>query len=410
MVDDNEAELKRLRAETEQLRSTLKGRDVEVATLKTELEKLARLRMEEEGKLAAREAAGKFMRKGSSMRVLFPFTAIVRQDLMRTAMVLNAINPDIGGVLIKGEKGTGKSVSVRGLAEVLPEIDAVEGCRFNCDPKELTRLCPECVVKRDKGILKTIRRPIKVVDLPLNTTEDRLMGSIDIEKVLGEGTKAFEPGILAEVHRGILYVDEINLLDDYVVDVLLDAAASGTVTVEREGISVSHPSKFIIVGSMNPEEGELRPQLLDRLALQVEVGGIDSIEDRMEIVRRREEFTRDPLGLRRRFEPDQEGLRQRIVKARQLIPRVETPLSLKAVIARLSLAFKVHGHRSDIIIERTARANAAFEGRTEVNPMDVEVAGLLSLPHRARLPSAEKARWGRELVKEKLSRIQEEAP
>jgi magnesium chelatase subunit I len=362
--------------------------------------------MEEDARMEAREAAGRFMRKGSSMRVLFPFTAIVRQDLMRTALVLNAVHPDIGGVLIRGEKGTGKSVSVRGLVEVLPQIDAVEGCRFNCDPKEITRLCPECMVKRDRGILKTTRRPIKVVDLPLNATEDRLMGSIDIEKVLGEGTKAFEPGILAEVHRGILYVDEINLLDDYVVDVLLDAAASGTVTVEREGISVSHPSKFIIVGSMNPEEGELRPQLLDRLALQVDVGGIDAVDDRIEIVRRREEFTRDSLGLRRRFEPEQEALRQRINKARVLISSVDVPLSVKSLIAKLSLAYKVHGHRCDIIIERAARASAALDGRAEVTADDVETAALLALPHRMRLPPAERVQFSREQIRRKMTELQ----
>lgn len=390
----------------ELLKGHLKGKEAEISVLKSELEKVAKKRLDEETMMKAKEATGKVKRKDKSLRVLFPFTAIVRQDLMRTSLVLNAIFPDIGGVLIRGEKGTGKSVSVRGLVEVLPEIDVVDGCRFNCDPKEITNLCPECKVRRDKGLLKTIRRPIKVVDLPLNTTEDRLMGSIDIEKVLGEGTKAFDPGILADVHRGILYVDEINLLDDYVVDVLLDAAASGMVTVEREGISISHPSKFIIVGSMNPEEGELRPQLLDRLALQVEVGGIEDVDERMEIVRRREEFTRDALTFRRKFEPEQEALRQKINQARSIMPRVQVPIALKAFIARLSLAYKVHGHRSDIIIERAARANAALNGRTEVTLDDVEMGALLGLPHRMRVPAAEKLRFGKDGLREKMEELQ----
>jgi len=402
---EQEMKDKDLKAELDRLKVQMKDKEAEVSVLKAELEKATRNRLEQETRAKAREAGEKTQQRGKSLRVLFPFTAIVKQELMLTALVLNAVHPDIGGVLIKGEKGTGKSVSVRGLVEVLPEIEVVEGCRFNCDPKDLMHLCAECTAKRDRGLLRAVKRPIKVVDLPLNTTEDRLMGSIDIEKVLGEGTKAFEPGILAEVHRGILYVDEINLLDDYVVDVLLDAAASGMVTVEREGISISHPSKFIIVGSMNPEEGELRPQLLDRLALQVQVGGIESVEERMEIMRRREDFTKDPLGFRRKFEPLQEQLRQKINKARQTVPQVLVPLELKSFIAKLSLAYHVQGHRSDIIIERTSRAHAALNGRTEITSDDVMVGGLLALPHRMQVAPSERSSFGEKDLKAKMAEI-----
>ncbi|HPJ31074.1 MAG TPA: ATP-binding protein, partial [Methanothrix sp.] len=247
-------------------------------------------------------AGGAFsLTQARSKRLLYPFTAIVGQEKMLRALILNAINPSIGGVLIRGQKGTAKSTAVRGLAEVLPGIEVVVGCRFGCDPGDEEKLCWECAERLAGGVLPTEVRPMRVVDLPVGATEDRVVGSLDMERALrGEG-RAFEPGILAEANRGILYVDEINLLDDYVVDALLDAAAMGMNVVEREGVSASHPASFIIVGSMNPEEGELRPQLLDRIALQVEVEGISDVEQRVEIIERRGAFEADPGKFREEF-------------------------------------------------------------------------------------------------------------
>ncbi|MEM3567727.1 MAG: zinc ribbon domain-containing protein, partial [Thermoplasmata archaeon] len=265
-----------------------------------------------------------FKQEMKIQRELFPFTAIVGQEDMKLALILNAIDPDIGGVLIQGQKGTGKSISVRGLAELLPEIEVISGCLYSCDPKDKETWCWDCKEKYGKGDVEipVSKRPIRVVELPLNATEDRVVGTIDIEKILTQGLKAFEPGILAEANRGILYIDEINLLDDYIVDVLLDAAAMGVVTVEREAVSVSYPGKFIIVGSMNPEEGALRPQLLDRIALQVKVKGVEDIYGRMEIVKRREEFNANPAAFREKYKAQQEELRKRIEKAREMLKDV----------------------------------------------------------------------------------------
>lgn len=362
-------------------REKLRLKEQEMMSLRTELENQMKHRMEEEDRLKLKEAAAKMLDRGKQKRVLFPFTAMVGQDKMKRALILNAIYPEIGGVLIRGQKGTGKSVSVRGLSEILPNIE-VPGCKFNCDPKDVDNLCTECKARFSAGNLETNERQVQVVDLPLNVTEDRLVGSIDIEKVLTEGVKSFEPGILAEAHRGVLYVDEINLLDDYIVDILLDAASSGVVTIEREGISLSHPSKFIIVGSMNPEEGELRPQILDRIALQTDVVGIKDVDKRIDIVKRREEFTADPEGFRERFEPSRVELVERITRAKELLPKVTTPPRIFKLIAQICLDFNVDGHRADIIIERAARANAAFEGRTETNIDDVTAAAAMALPHR----------------------------
>ena len=233
-------------------------------------------------------------------------------------------------------------------------------------------------------MLRNEMRQMKVVDLPIGATEDRVVGSLDLEKVVTEGTRGFEVGILAEANRGILYVDEINLLDDYVVDALLDAAAMGMNTVEREGVSLSHPAKFIIVGSMNPEEGELRPQLLDRIALQVEVKGINDLEQRVEIIRRNNEFQQDPVSLRRRFEADQERLKSKIEQAQMLISKVETKEEDLRTIANICITFSVDGHRADIMIERTARTNAAFEGRDSIIIEDILEAAEMVLPHRMR--------------------------
>ncbi|MCK4757160.1 MAG: ATP-binding protein, partial [Thermoplasmata archaeon] len=323
-------------------REKLRMKEQEMMSLRTELENQMRHRMEEEDRLKLKEAATKMLDRGKQKRVLFPFTAMVGQEKMKKALTLNAIYPEIGGVLIRGQKGTGKSVSVRGLAEVLPDIE-VTGCKFNCDPKDEDKFCTECAARHKAGNLPTHERQVQVVDLPLNVTEDRLVGSIDIEKVLTEGVKSFEPGILAEAHRGILYVDEINLLDDYIVDILLDAASSGIVTIEREGISLSHESKFIIVGSMNPEEGELRPQILDRIALQTDVIGIKDVAKRIDIVRRREEFTADAEGFREKYEASRAELVDKIERANELLPKVTTPQRMFKLIAQICLDFNVDG-------------------------------------------------------------------
>lgn len=317
-------------------------------------------------------------------RVLYPITAIVGQEQMKRALILNAINPSIGGVLIRGQKGTAKSTAVRGLAEVLPEIEVIEGCRFNCDPADTDKFCWECEEKLKNHTIGAIGRPVKVVDLPVGATEDRVVGSLDIEKAIKQGLQAFEPGILADANRAILYVDEINLLDDYVVDALLDAAAMGVNTVERESISISHASNFVIVGSMNPEEGELRPQLLDRIALQVEVEGIKDLEQRVEIVELRNSFNDDSQRFRNRFEEDQKRLRSKIERAQQLLPTITTSQDVIRTIAKICLEFNVDGHRADIMIERTARTNAAYEGRSTVTNDDIIEAAEMVLPHRMR--------------------------
>ncbi len=319
-----------------------------------------------------------------SRRLLYPFAAIVGQEKMKRALILNAINPSIGGVLIRGQKGTAKSTAVRGLAEVLPGIEVVTGCRFGCDPKDEEKLCWECAGRLDEGVLPTEVRPMRVVDLPVGATEDRVVGSLDMERALRGGERAFEPGILAEANRGILYVDEINLLDDYVVDALLDAAAMGMNTVEREGVSASHPASFIIVGSMNPEEGELRPQLLDRIALQVEVEGISDVEQRVEIIERRNSFASDPAKFREEFKAESERLRSRIVAAKKILPKIATSRGELRKIALICVEFGVDGHRADIMIERAARTNAAFEGRDRVGTVDIVAAAEMVLPHRMR--------------------------
>jgi len=353
-----------------------------------------------------RSALASFKQEMKTQRELFPFTAIVGQDDMKLALILNSIDPDIGGVLIQGQKGTGKSISVRGLAELLPEIEVISGCLYSCDPRDKEKWCWECKEKYGKGNVEIpiSKRPIKVVELPLNATEDRVVGTIDIEKILTQGLKAFEPGILAEANRGILYIDEINLLDDYIVDVLLDAAAMGVVTVEREAVSVSYPGKFIIVGSMNPEEGALRPQLLDRIALQVKVKGVEDIQGRMEIVKRREEFNQNPAAFREKYKAQQEELRKKIERARELLKDVNiTPEQLE-LIAKISLSFGVDGHRADIIIERTAKALAAWNGRLNVEIEDIIKAAEFALPHRMRKRPFEEE----EFSVEKLRRVVEE--
>ncbi len=318
-------------------------------------------------------------------RPIFPFTALVGQEEMKLALILNVIDPGIGGVLIRGEKGTGKSTVVRSLADILPEIEVVEGCPFSCDPEDLQGLCPHCRERLEQeGQLPRTRRKVRVVELPLSATEDRLVGSLDLEAALTRGERKFEPGLLAAAHRGFLYVDEVNLLPDHLVDTLLDVAAMGVNFVEREGVSFAHAARFVLVGTMNPEEGDLRPQLLDRFGLCVTVEGLKDPRARVLIMERWEEFTRDPERFTERFRPETEALVSRIVAARERIPEVEIPEEMLYAIAKKAITLGVDGHRADLTMARTARAHAAFQGRTRVTEEDLRVAERLALTNRIR--------------------------
>lgn len=319
--------------------------------------------------------------------MMFPFTAIVGQEEMKLGLVLNVIDPSIGGLLVMGEKGTGKSTAVRALADLLPEFSSVRGCPFNCDP-EAGHLCSACEDKRAAGKrLETEARRMRVVELPLGITEDRLIGTLDVEHALKRGEKRFEPGILATANRNFLYVDEVNLLEDHIVDLLLDSAAMGRNIVEREGVSFSHPARFMLVGSMNPEEGDLRPQLLDRFGLSVRVRSIREKEPRIEILRRRAAFDGDPATFLERSRGEQEELARKITAAREILPRVEVPEAMLDRVVGLTSNLPVDGHRSDIVILRAGRALAALRGRTELDVEDVRDVAPLALDHRLkRLP------------------------
>ncbi|MFF7605066.1 putative cobaltochelatase [Streptomyces parvulus] len=310
----------------------------------------------------------------------FPFTAVVGQDDLRLALLLNAVSPAVGGVLVRGEKGTAKSTAVRALSALLPPVAVVPGCRFSCSPDAPDPGCPDGPHEPGTGT----RRPARMVELPVGASEDRLVGALDIERALAEGVKAFEPGLLADAHRGILYVDEVNLLHDHLVDLLLDAAAMGASYVEREGVSVRHASKFLLVGTMNPEEGELRPQLLDRFGLTVEVAASREPDQRVEVVRRRLAHDDDPAGFAARWAGEEADVRARIVAARELLPSVVLGDAALRQIAATCAAFEVDGMRADIVMARTATALAAWAGRTDVLAEDVRQAALLALPHRRR--------------------------
>ena len=311
----------------------------------------------------------------------YPFGAVVGMDDMRLALLLNAVSPAVGGVLVRGEKGTAKSTTVRALAAVLPPVDVVAGCRFACDPAAPDPACPDG--PHDPGA-PGHTRAARLVELPVGASEDRVVGSLDLERALTEGVKAFEPGLLAAAHRGVLYVDEVNLLHDHLVDLLLDAAALGTAYVEREGVSVRHAARFLLVGTMNPEEGELRPQLLDRFGLTVEVAAPRDPAERAEVVRRRFAYDADPAGFTTSWASEEAGLARRIAEARARLPHVVLSDAALRQVTAVCAAFDVDGLRADLVTARAAIAHAAWCGREEVTEDDVRVAARLALPHRRR--------------------------
>ncbi|WP_405781836.1 putative cobaltochelatase [Streptomyces sp. NBC_00859] len=314
------------------------------------------------------------------MSTPYPFTAVVGMDDLRLGLLLNAVSPAVGGVLVRGEKGTAKSTAVRALSALLPGVPVVTGCRFSCDPDAPDPGCPDGPHESTGGVTRDAR----MVELPVGASEDRLVGALDIERALADGVKAFEPGLLADAHRGILYVDEVNLLHDHLVDLLLDAAAMGASYVEREGVSVRHAARFLLVGTMNPEEGELRPQLLDRFGLTVEVAASRDTDQRVEVVRRRLAYDDDPAGFAARWADEESELRERIVAARALLPSVRLGDPALRQIAATCAAFEVDGMRADIVMARTSTALAAWAGHTDVTADDVRQAALLALPHRRR--------------------------
>jgi len=340
------------------------------------------------------------------MTVVYPFTAIVGQTRMRRALILNAINPRIGGVLIRGERGTAKSTAARGLAALLPEVKVVADCRFGCDPDEPSTWCTECRERSEAGeSLPVEMRRTSFVDLPVSATEDRVVGTLDIERAIKEGERHFEPGVLASANRGLLYIDEVNLLDDHVVDVLLDSAALGMNIVEREGISFSHPARYILVGTMNPEEGDLRPQLLDRFALSVDIRGLHQPEERVAIMERNLAFEDDPQAFRSNWLPQEQELSAEIETARELVDQVEYSHRDLLAIAALTGSLHVDGHRADLVILKAARAHAAFEGRTSITQRDIALAAELALPHRLRRGPFQQTEITFEELQDRISQI-----
>jgi Mg-chelatase subunit ChlI len=313
----------------------------------------------------------------------YPFSAIVGQEQMKLALILNAIQPSIGGVLIRGERGTAKSTAVRALAAVLPELSVVSDCPFSCPPDIPALMCALCRNRLEQGeTLPVIQRRMRVIDLPINASEDRVVGTLDLEHALREGQRRFEPGVLAGANRGILYVDEVNLLDDYVVDVLLDSAAMGTNIVEREGISFSHPARFLLVGTMNPEEGELRPQLTDRFGLCVDIASLHDVRKRVSIVELRERFESAPEAFLEEYASSEQALRNRIVQASLAQPHVNVPSDVAELIALINIELDIDGHRGDIVMRRAAQTYAAYTGADTVTPDHVYTIAPMALSHR----------------------------
>lgn len=316
--------------------------------------------------------------------IAFPFSAIVAQDEMKLALLSAAIDPTIGGVLVLGDRGTGKSTAVRALAALLPPMQVVASCRYGCDPDQSRAWCDECRARAANDGIKVRRAPVPVVDLPLGATEDRVVGALDIERALTQGVKSFEPGLLARANRGFLYIDEVNLLEDHLVDLLIDVAASGENVVEREGLSVRHPARFVIVGSGNPEEGELRPQLLDRFGLSVEVRTPTDLSSRVEVVRRRDEFEREPEAFAQKWKKKDAQIRRRIVEARERLASVAISEAMLRLTAQLCMALGTDGLRGELTLMRTARAWASYEGASEVTESHLRTAAPPALRHRLR--------------------------
>ncbi|MDY6933384.1 MAG: VWA domain-containing protein [Spirochaetota bacterium] len=315
--------------------------------------------------------------------VTFPFAAIIGHDLMKKGLLVNAIDTSISGILIKGDKGTGKSTAVRALAKLLPKIDIVKDCAFRCHPGDLRLMCQACQDKYKKnGGLVSIKKKMEVIDMPLSATEDVVVGTIDIKNILSDGIKSLEPGILARANRNILYIDEVNLLEDHLVNILLDASAMGVNIVEREGVSLYHPSRFILIGTMNPEEGELRPQLLDRFGLCVEMNALTSSDQRLEVIKRRSEFDSDPWRFEERFREEEDALRKEIVDVQSLFNKVDISHEMLEKIVKITTHLGIKTHRADIVMEKTSRALAALDNRDFVSEQDINEAALLSLPHR----------------------------
>jgi Mg-chelatase subunit ChlI len=341
------------------------------------------------------------------MPAIYPFTAIVGQERMRRALVLNAVDPRIGGVLIRGERGTAKSTAARALAALLPNVLVVEDCRFGCDPDKPATWCTECRERANRQeTLAPVTKPTPFVNLPVSATEDRVVGTLDIEKAIQKGVRSFEPGVLAAANRGMLYIDEVNLLDDHVVDVLLDAAAMGVNIVEREGISFSHPARFILVGTMNPEEGDLRPQLLDRFALSVEIRGIRDARERVQIMERNIAFEADASRFREEWLAKEKELSEQVEHGRKLVDSVSYTRQNLLSIAALTSSLDVDGHRADLVILKAARAQAAFEGRTEITDRDIALAAELALPHRIKSGPFQREEMGMEELQERIEQLQ----
>ncbi|MEI7968250.1 MAG: magnesium chelatase ATPase subunit I [Betaproteobacteria bacterium] len=318
------------------------------------------------------------------MSRLFPFSAIVGQDEMKLALQIAVVDPSVGGVLVFGDRGTGKSTTIRALAGLLPRMKAVVNCPYGCDPAHPAGLCGPCTAPGKRGAPGSHLVPVPVVDLPLGATEDRVVGALDLERALAQGVKAFEPGLLARANRGFLYIDEVNLLEDHLVDVLLDVAASGENVVEREGLSVRHPARFVLIGSGNPEEGELRPQLLDRFGLSVEVRTPADVPTRVEVVRRRDEFERAPEVFHARWIREDERLRRKIVAAQKRLGDVSVPDSILELAARLCLQLGTDGLRGELTLVRAARAVASLEGDPEVTGRHLRCVAPAALRHRLR--------------------------
>ncbi|UCF60452.1 MAG: ATP-binding protein [Anaerolineaceae bacterium] len=341
------------------------------------------------------------------MAFVYPFTAIVGQERMRRALILNAVNPRIGGVLIRGERGTAKSTAARALAALLPEVQVVADCRFGCAPDQPTTWCTECKERVANGEkLPVEMRRTSFIDLPVSATEDRVVGTLDIERAIKEGERHFEPGVLAAANRGLLYIDEVNLLDDHVVDLLLDSAALGMNIIEREGISFSHPARYILVGTMNPEEGDLRPQLLDRFSLSVQIRGLPHPRDRVAIIERNLAFEESPDTFREHWMEQERSLSQTIEVARKLVDNVAYTKRDLHAIAALTSSLEVDGHRADLVILKAARAHAAFEGRTEINDRDIALAAELALPHRLRRGPFQQVEVSPEDLQARIDQIQ----